>query len=777
MTEFVNDNGERLEYSGDDITFTKQIASFREFKIKGDFSISFRLANNSQNRKALGYYNIQQIGNHAFAENPFSLIRNGNFDKKGFIIIEDDTGPGGEIGAYFIAGNANWFKAFEFPLNKIENSSLNVQWNSTQIVATTGKTYGIIFPFIDYFFYRNRFGNHWATGFLRGVGDPNFVGMAELYPCLYIHTLVQELAKTANIRISGNLLDDQLYKSLIMTPEGPDLVDTFGNILVNSNGTVAGSTIPISAIPDKDIKAIDFIKWLCFSFGCIPTFDEFTQTLSLNFLDKIKKEDAEDWSDYFQSYQGKYSDFFENNQINVKKAVEDEIVTYNKVNLIPFGEINIRTKKDDDSETTLYSSPFAPVMDNIGTSALKWATPFVQFGKLKDDKSFAYTSVTNAGPNAQFHGVFTNAPDVGGLGAIIRIEDSAGIYTGYHVTSSINAIGSGTIDSVEDFISNSSGTIYFQKLTKQSSGNRILICIPSIPVNNMTSLTNINFVTLGAVQTSLPTAYFSKPNTYPYGNLNNYQKALTYGEINSPYYNDISLTEAYWNKIRAFLLNPPLYGYFILPEAVFAAYKFDTFIFIRNEKLTGYFFIEMIESYKDSVTIVRATMNYVDGYSALTGYNTIGQKAGYPAIDDTGNATGYDPTTDYDKFDTEVLNQVTITSASLGAQLASVFGASTYTLQWSDPPSEPIAGWPMTVPSTFGATAAMDTGTTFVPVTITKTNNGGNSQGATTIQLKINGLVVETKTFSIGNPINFIYNFGPFSADAPLCEVIINEAV
>lgn len=657
MTEFVNDNGDRLEYSGEDVTLTKQIASFRSFKIKGDFTASFKIDNNSQNRQALGYYGLQQIGNHGFAPNPFSMIRNGNLNSSGNIIIEDDDGQ--DIGCYFVSGNANWFKAFDFYCNKITNTSLQVQWNITEIVASVGRTYGIIFPLIDWIFGRQKFDKYFMSGGLRGVGDPaNGADITEFYPCLYVHTMVRELARVAKIKIDGSLLNDQLYKTIIITPAGPDLVDgTTGTVLstAGSTQTVGGPWIQISYIAPSDIKAIDFIKWLCFSFGCVPTFDESSQTLSLNIIDKFKKEDAQDWSQYFQGHQVKYSDFSEHNNIKIKQALEDEIsITYNKANLIPYAETDIRSKKLDGSSIDLYTSPFAPVKDDVGTTKLKWAAPFVQFAKLKDDKSFAYTSVTNSGGKAQFDGVFTNSQDNGTVNSIFRVVDDAGIYDGYHVVSNINNRGATQVSSMADYISNSTGTIYDQKITKQSGGNRILVCIPSIPVNNLTALTGLRFFFYSASDiTSVATAYYSKSLT-PYGNLNNYRKGLTYGELNYSTYNDITLVESYWNKIRAFILNPPLFGYFLLPENIFAAFKFDKFIFIRHKELTGYFLVESIENYKDDSTIVRCVLNYLDGYSVLTGYSLQGIKAGYPEIDSTGHATGYDPAVDYDKFDTQI---------------------------------------------------------------------------------------------------------------------------
>lgn len=674
MTEFVNDNGQRLQYGGDDVTFTKQIASFRDFKIKGDFTVSFTIDNNSVNRKALGYFGIQQIGNHAFAANKFNLIRDGNFSAKGNIIIEDDDGE--KIGCYFVSGNANWFNSFDFPANQINNTTYNVYWDVNGITGTFTKTYGIVFPVIDFAFYRQKYDKNFLTAPFAGSGDAftldtrqgiskvvnTGIGVTELYPCLYIHTLIQELARTANIRIGGNLLNDQLYNSLVMTPAGPDLYDQSGNVITSYYASVSAGyaqVIPISAIPDPNLKAIDVIKWLCFSFGCIPTFDEFSQTLSLDMLDKVQKENADDWSDYFQGFQIKYSNFFENNYIHAAAPSEDELkVNYNPLNIIPYGEINIKSKKSDGSSIDLYTSPFAPVKDDIG-GPLKWATPFVQFIKLTDSETFTYTSVANDGAgHAKFVGDFSGSQFLAGGGGTlnalcIKVIDDNGTYSGYILTNLTSAQSTAAIIVEAPFLTTSTGTLVFQSVEKQKTGNRILSCISSLLANNVISGGNISFgnAAVGGVKTTVAGAYYSKP-IYPYSDLNNYQKGLSYGEINLPTYNDISLNDSYFNKINTFLRNPPLYAFFTLPERVFSSWDFTKFIYIKNEELTGYFFVEAIENYKDDTTVVRCTLNYADGYSGLTGYNTVGVKAGYPDVDMAGNAVGYDSSVDYDKFDT-----------------------------------------------------------------------------------------------------------------------------
>ena len=118
MTSFIDDNGNILDYSGEDVGLTKEVASFPDFKIKGDVSVDFKLNNNSQNRKALGYYGAQQINSPAFSKVPFNMFIDGNKAAKGFIVIK--TSDDFVIEAFFISGNANWFQSFEFNCKEID---------------------------------------------------------------------------------------------------------------------------------------------------------------------------------------------------------------------------------------------------------------------------------------------------------------------------------------------------------------------------------------------------------------------------------------------------------------------------------------------------------------------------------------------------------------------------------------------------------------------------------------------------------------------------------
>lgn len=610
MTSFIDDDGNALDYNGEDFSITRQIASFRNFKLKGDISVSFSLPNTSSNLDKLGYSSSNQINNPAFSKLPFNLMRNGNFSMRGVIVIQEDKGD--DLDCVFISGNANWFRSLDFPCNEIVDDYLSFNWNVTRVNERRTATEGIIFPFVDYAFRHEKFDGKWFN-FNQYVGTGNNIDVElwPVFPCLYVKTLVDELAIHGGIKIAGTLFQDALFKTIIITPEGPDLVDPVsGSSLSFTNGTVGGGLITIGSIAPSSIKAIDFIKWLCLSFGCIPTFDEFSQTLSLDLFDKIDKATAEDWSQYFVSNTSQYYKFFQHNLIHVAETDTEEIADYNTINAdLKYGEADLESDKTDESVTEVYESPFPAVKDAKGTSLLKWACPYVEFYKLTDETAYTYTSVTNSGGQAQFNGA--GFPFIApGIGVVVRIADDAGIYSGFHNGSSLSAAGATTYTSNCNFISTSTGKIYVQSVEKKT-GTRVLVCVPNIATAGISSQVTWNFFAIGNVST-VSSAFWSKPY-YGYNALDLNKQGLSYGEINLPTYDDFTLTETHLSRINTALGNPPEQCYFLLPEAVQKSYNFNKFVYLKTAKLTGYFFVELMENYVDSTTPVRCTLPHVDG--------------------------------------------------------------------------------------------------------------------------------------------------------------------
>lgn len=624
MTSFVDDDGNELDYDGKDFALTRQTISFLDFKIRGDVSINFKISNTAHNRKVLGYFGVQQIIGPAFSGIPFSIYRNGNKIIKGNIYIYKDDGD--EIDCVFLSGNSNWFNSFQFRCNEVINPDYSIDWkNNFSSVVTAydnrNNEHGIVFPLIDYF----------GQG-LRGQADvgqtiqqeaggglgtgPNAI--PSLYPCLYIHTLVQEIFKKSGVNLTGDLLNDAVYQSLIVTSDGPELTnpETNERIYIKSNGSPAAinSLITIGAIAPS-IKAIDLIKYLCIPFGCIPTFDVESNTLTLSKSKSIGFDDAQDWSDYFQEYEVQYDKL--KSKYYIKNKQGSEFDEYNKINDPDYGDLLIETGKENSGEETVYQSPFYASAWNINSdNGALMALPYVGFFDLSVKFILSYSSVTKpTNTSIRFSGSTNEDALDSTQRIIVEVVDDNKKYSGFYYadvgmgggTFSIDVITQSslsTIGPINYFTTTSTGIVRVYSLSPQSK-QYVLRCKPNVSVSSFSIWGELQYTSTAIRATTCSIAWFSKKQSYP--NLNN-ETGISYGEINIDGFDDINMGETYLSNIQDMLKNAPIRAVFKLPEAVFANFAHTKWVYIKTAKLSGYFYVYKIENYTDSETNVKVDM-------------------------------------------------------------------------------------------------------------------------------------------------------------------------
>ena len=67
MINFVNDANESINVDAE-FALTKRAMSFSYFKIVGDASVNYNLPNNSDTRRILGYYGLNQVSSPALSK-------------------------------------------------------------------------------------------------------------------------------------------------------------------------------------------------------------------------------------------------------------------------------------------------------------------------------------------------------------------------------------------------------------------------------------------------------------------------------------------------------------------------------------------------------------------------------------------------------------------------------------------------------------------------------------------------------------------------------------
>lgn len=616
MTSFIDDDGNELQYDGSDFALTKQVLSLFDLSIRSNTSVNISIPANAVNRRILNFYRFNQHNGSQLVSQTFNLIRNGNKIDRGSIVLIDDDGD--ELKVFFASGNFKWFGSMNFRCNEIRTTKWDVRWNNYYIANRYNATDGIIIPIIDWNFRHQKFSQYISMFQLR-VGDGSLFTLdsyiPESYPCLYVHTLVSELANHSQVNIKGTLLEDAFFKKLILTPQGarfknpvtgePVFTTRSSGIPIDTTGVIETEGVLVKPeMIAPNMIAIDFIKFLSVAFGCIISFDETKNTINLDIASRLDKADAEDWSEYYVSHTEEYKNIKRNNYILYKESVDADVDAYNASNSVDYGGINIESGRDDASERTVYTAPFPAAYDKVGSAYLRMATPYVPFVTLEDQEYYEYTSVTDLGSSGagvapgdrslRFNGTgfpFTlTSNDI-----VVRILDDNGLYSGFHVGTNGGA-GSTFYDTIGAFLGTSTGKIYIQSATKNDD-QYILVAVPGVTSSDISVSTQ--FWNRAALS-NIATAYFSKPDI-PYASaLNLHKRGLAFGPINLTGYNDVALKDSYLTPLVRGIVQPTLKTKMRIPLDVFAKFDGSRLIYLNTGTLNGYFVVEKIEHYDEN---------------------------------------------------------------------------------------------------------------------------------------------------------------------------------
>ncbi len=741
MIQLANNEGQVLDYDGKEFTLTRQACSFLDFKMAGDYSVNFKISNSPYNREVLNYYGAMQVNRPTKV--PMNILQDGNIVKTGNLVIKSS---GKDIECFFISGNSNWFQNLDFNIKDIifpDNLTVLASAIDTQKTATEG----IIFPLVDW----------WGRGEMRSstrvisqspsTNDPPPIN--DLQPCLYLHTIVKHLATTSNIQIAGDLLEDALFKKIIITPTGPDqfvpdslversfvnlgvnattiyndaldpqpaqfvtILDGQGQVdlttyaytapytgtynikaqfyfspAVNYNVTLYVNGAPYSAlsagtdfnmiffanfvkgdrvqfyvdritgvgayrlneagagtgvvtveiklekrsaaypranisgyspvsnvgyvIPNvivPDMTGVDLIKFLSVFFACVVTYDEYSKTIYINKIANFRKEDAEDWSEYFVSSITKWGGT-KNNFIQTSDGTEDEIVAYNEQSLLRYGGGNIQTDFDEQEKRDLYTLPFSGSWDAPNQTALKFFMPSINFYDVEFGQQVAYSAVVNAAGISQFTCTFNEPIDVNKH--VFYVVSASGFYSGF-----ATAISAGTLTNPQlhiPFVASDTGTITICTLSKVDGPNRMLISYPGknlTDANGPSSFDSYVGISLIASSATGVLAWYDKPLiTDPVSApINIIKESLSLDSIRD--YNT-TVSERYYAPVKSMFNSPVEEANFLLPVAVANKFDFRKYIYIKSEDLTGYFFLQKMYNYKDSVTEVKTDLLIVE---------------------------------------------------------------------------------------------------------------------------------------------------------------------
>jgi hypothetical protein len=221
MTYFLDDNGNQIIVN-DDIQVFKSSVNLFDFTLHGNFSTSFQVPNNSFFRNSFQYFTPLQIPSNGFKATVFNMVKDGNVIERGQLVLERDDDD--FLYFFFISGNSNWLNRIpDISIKDIDYDEFAISFDRTPS-AYSGATSGFCFPMVEIGFNGQRNAN---TG-----GSPSFDSLVydnsgdylngsinEFPPCFFIKSAMQSIFSYCELKIAGDILNDQRYLKMIITPD------------------------------------------------------------------------------------------------------------------------------------------------------------------------------------------------------------------------------------------------------------------------------------------------------------------------------------------------------------------------------------------------------------------------------------------------------------------------------------------------------------------------------------------------------------------------------
>jgi hypothetical protein len=348
------------------------------------------------------------------------------------------------------------------------------------------------------------------------------------------------------------------------------------------------------------IKSIDIVKFLVNFFGCAVYFDSISKTITLTIIEKLKLEDAYDWSDYYVSHSSNYTENAAHNFINWNQASDAAITKYNQDHTLNFADGDLTTDNALLDQKKICDFPFAPSASHLGYNGI-YCLDIPLINLVDDGEPIPFTSIAST---ATFTSKFTTGlPSVIKDNEVVRITNSAGLNIGYYYGT--GSVGADFEDLQFEFTSTDTGKIYRQRINYQKITPRVISVKSNTPITEYSLQAQILGESFQVLSTNFDYATFTKSKTgFP---IDNWKNNLAIDNPDTGNFTDPTIKEVYLNKISRFIKNPGIRATMRIPEAVYHRFKFDQFIYLKTD-ITGYFFVYSIENYVDGNTPVEVNL-------------------------------------------------------------------------------------------------------------------------------------------------------------------------
>lgn len=343
----------------------------------------------------------------------------------------------------------------------------------------------------------------------------------------------------------------------------------------------------------------DFISNVLRLFCCVPNYDPYSKTVTINLFDKVKEKERIDLSEYIQITEVDYSEFISNYaQVNNFTYAEGDDIDLKEYNISTFfkygsGQVTSNNEHISANETILESDFTAPI--SYKHQAIQASIERMNFTELVGNGE---TDVTSVDDDSGVAKLFVDNADFFELGGIVRISESTdSTYNGDWFIIEVGADYIKCLGMVysEDAFAKATAMIHE---STDSDDVFLMVNVPNKAVEDFSPIIDVylEFTPLS----TMAIAYFNM--IYLGEPINEeYTQGLSFGNIQDPLSYQRSLIDKYWQAFSR-MLNDPVMLKFVanIPAHIHQQMDFLRPIEIKTLESVNLYYLNLERGYKGS---------------------------------------------------------------------------------------------------------------------------------------------------------------------------------
>jgi hypothetical protein len=343
----------------------------------------------------------------------------------------------------------------------------------------------------------------------------------------------------------------------------------------------------------------DFVSNVLRLFCCVPAYDPYSKTVTINLFDKVKEKERIDLSEYIQITEVDYSEFISNYaQVNNFTYAEGDDIDLKEYNISTFfkygsGQVTSNNEHIGANETILESDFTAPI--SYKHQAIQASIERMNFTELVGNGE---TDVTSVDDDSGVAKLFVDNADFFELGGIVRISESTdSTYNGDWFIIEVGADYIKCLGMVysEDAFAKATAMIHE---STDSDDVFLMVNVPNKAVEDFSTIIDVylEFTPLS----TMAIAYFNM--IYLGEPINEeYTQGLSFGNIQDPLSYQRSLIDKYWQAFSR-MLNDPVMLKFVanIPAHIHQQMDFLRPIEIKTLESVNLYYLNLERGYKGS---------------------------------------------------------------------------------------------------------------------------------------------------------------------------------